>query len=86
LTQPPALSGDGSTVAISAYDGKIELHGLAQDNTNPETDVLDVESCCQADFASRMIVTAAWGSGTVIVTLRPLCIASRRAAPFRTVK
>ena len=48
--------------------------------------VLDVESHCQADFASRMIVIAAWGSGTVIVTLRPLCMASLRAGPFRTVK
>jgi hypothetical protein len=48
--------------------------------------VLGVESRCQADFASRMIVTAVWGSGTVIVTLRPLCRASRRAGPVRTVK
>ena len=48
--------------------------------------VLDVESHCQVDFALRMIVTAAWGSGTVIVTFRPVCRASRRAGPVRTVK
>ena len=47
---------------------------------------IDVESHCQAAFASRMMVTAAWGSGTVIVTLRPVCRASRRAGPVRTVK
>ena len=50
------------------------------------TVAVDVELRGQAGVASRMIVTAVCGSGTVIVTLRPLCRVSRRTGPVRTVK
>src|SRR2546421_11665133 len=96
---PPKVDTERQERGKVPYCGSVTRHALSTINerTTRGTSVrcvaepsgqgvLDVESYCQADFASRMIVTAARESGTVIVTVRPVCRASRRAGPVRTVK
>ena len=76
FTQPPCV------VRIPAIDATRFHRGSSMPDALEQTAAM----ADQADFASRMIVTAACGSGTVIVTLRRVCRASRRAGPVRTVK